>query len=152
VKLVPFGDLIRGYILITDITQWKEQEEAQLLQANLIKRLMSNFPHPIFILREDGVFLIANQAFCELLKTDPDNVIGKQVSEILPEEIAEGFLSGNEELVNKKNITHKHIVTRFFRPDGSIGDVTIEKSLVSAGDNTPRYIFGIVITEDMCAH
>ena len=152
VKLVPFGDLIRGYILITDITQWKEQEEAQLLQANLIKRLMSNFPHPIFILREDGVFLIANQAFCELLKTDPDNVIGKQVSEILPEEIAEGFLSGNEELVNKKNITHKHIVTRFFRPDGSIGDVTIEKSLVSAGDNTPRYIFGIVITKDMCAH
>ncbi|HPY59710.1 MAG TPA: PAS domain S-box protein [Methanospirillum sp.] len=152
VKLVPFGDLIRGYILITDITQWKEQEEAQLLQANLIKRLMSNFPHPIFILRQDGVFFIANQAFCELLKTEPDNVIGKQVFEIIPEEIAEGFLKGNDELINQKTITHQHIVTRFFRPGGSIGDVTIEKSLVSAGDNSPGYIFGIVITEDMCAH
>ncbi len=150
VKLVPFGDAIRGYILITDMTQWKEQEEAQLLQANLIQRLMTNFPHPIFIIREDGVFFIANAAFCELIKTDSDSVIGNHVSRILPADIAQDFLKGNEELVTRGTVSHVHIVTRFFRPDGTIGNVIIEKSPVSAGDNTPNYIFGVVITEDMC--
>lgn len=152
VKLVPFGESIRGYILITDITQWKEQEEAQLLQANLIKRLMSNFPWPIFILREDGVFFIANQAFCELIKTKPYYVIGKHVSEIIPKEVVKDFLKGNEELINQQTVSHIHAVTRFFRQDGTIGDVIMEKSLVSAGDNIPNYIFGILITEEVCSH
>lgn len=150
VKLVPFGDAIRGYILITDMTQWKEQEEAQLLQANLIQRLMTNFPHPIFIIREDGVFFIANAAFCELIKAESDSVIGKNIYQVMPDEIAQEFLKGNDDLVKQSAVSHIHMVTRFFRPDGTIGDVIIEKSPVSAGDNTPNYIFGVVITEDMC--
>ena len=150
VKLVPFGDAIRGYILITDMTQWKEQEEAQLLQVNLIQRLMTNFPHPIFIIREDGVFFIANAAFCELIKTDPESVIGNHASQVMPADITDEFLKGNEDLVNQGTVSHVHMMTRFYRPDGTIGNVIIEKSPVSAGDNTPNYIFGVVITEDMC--
>ena len=150
VKLVPFGDAIRGYILITDMTQWKEQEEAQLLQVNLIQRLMTNFPHPIFIIREDGVFFIANAAFCELIKTDSESVIGNHASQVMPADITDEFLKGNEDLVNQGTVSHVHMMTRFYRPDGTIGNVIIEKSPVSAGDNTPNYIFGVVITEDMC--
>lgn len=150
VKLVPFGDVIRGYILITDMTRWKEQEEAQLLQATLIQRLMTNFPHPIFIVREDGVFFIANSAFCELIKSDPESVIGKHAEQVMPADIAREFLLRNDELIHQNAVSHIHVATRFFRPDGTIGPVIIEKSPVSAGDNTPTYIFGVVITEDLC--
>lgn len=150
IKLVPFGDALRGYILITDMTQWKEQEEAQLLQANLIQRLMTNFPHPIFIIRQDGVFFIANAAFCELIKKNSDLVIGNHVNQVMPGDIAEEFLKGNDDLIQQGLVSHVHLATRFFRPDGTIGNVIIEKSPVSAGDNTPNYIFGVVITEDMC--
>jgi len=152
VKLVPFGDVIRGYILITDMTRWKEQEEAQLLQATLIQRLITNFPHPIFILREDGVFFIANSAFCELIQSDPDSVIGKHAQQVMSPDIAREFLLRNDELIHQNAISHIHVVTRFFRPDGTIGPVIIEKSPVSAGDNTPTYIFGVVITEELCPH
>lgn len=152
VKLVPFGDVIRGYILITDMTRWKEQEEAQLLQATLIQRLITNFPHPIFIVREDGVFFIANSAFCELIKCDPDSVIGKHAEQVMPADIAREFLLRNDELIHQNAVSHIHVATRFFRPDGTIGPVIIEKSPVSAGDNTPTYIFGVVITEDLCPH
>ncbi len=150
VKLVPFGDAMRVYILITDMTRWKEQEEAQLLQATLIQRLITNFPHPIFIIRDDGVFFTANPAFCELLRSDPESIIDHHATEVMPADIAREFLQGNDELIHTHTHSHIHTSTRFFRPDGAIGVVTIEKSPVSAGENAPTYIFGVVITENTC--
>lgn len=150
VSTVPFGDTLRRYILITDMTWWKEQEEAKTLQATLINRLMANFLHPIFIIGEDGVFFMANRAFCELIQYKGETVSGKHATEIMPDDIAHAFLEGNQELAQQDHSTHIHSFIPFFRPDGSRGEVLIEKSPVSAGENAPTYIFGVVLTEADC--
>ena len=147
VKIVPFGSKTRCYILITDITSWKEQEEAQLLQATLIKRLLTNFSHPIFILREDGTFFSANPAFCELINTKPEEVTGKHAHEVMPEAIARAFLEGNDSLICMTPSTHVVTTITFFQKDGNIGPVTVEKSPVSTGQNAPIYIFGIMVND-----
>lgn len=151
-KIVPFGDTVRGYILITDMTKWKKQEEAQLLHATLIQRLLTNFSHPIFIIGENGVFFTANPAFCDLIHSKQEDVVGKHVTEVMPENVAKEFIKGNDELVTKKESSHVHMVVPFYKPGGSIGDVLIEKSPVSSGVNAPTYIFGVVITDDICPH
>ena len=150
VSTVPFGDTLRRYILITDMTWWKEQDEAKTLQATLISRLMANFPHPLFIIGEDGIFFMANRAFCELIQFEGETVTGRHATEIMPEEIADGFLKGNKELANQDHSTHIHSIIPFFRPDGTHGEVLIEKSPVSAGENAPTFIFGVVISESEC--
>lgn len=150
VSTVPFGDRVRRYILITDMTRWKEQEEAKTLQATLISRLMENFPHPIFIIGEEGVFFMANRAFCDLIQYDDKKVSGKHATDVMPAEIAEGFLKGNNELARQDLSTHVHSIIPFFKQDGTIGEVLIEKSPVSAGENAPTYIFGVVLFESDC--
>jgi len=148
VKLVPYGNNVRGYILITDMTRWKKQEEAQLLQATLIERLMTNFAHPLFIIGTDGIFFTANPAFCDLLHASQEEVVGKHANEVMPEKIAREFLKGNDELVKNSPNIHTHDLIPFFRQGGEMGDVIIEKSSVSAGENAPTYIFGIVMPDD----
>lgn len=148
IKLVPFGDLTRGYILITDMTTWKKQEEARLLQATLIERLLTNFSHPIFIVGEDGKFFNANSAFCELINVKHETISGKHVKEVMPEKIATDFLKGNDDLILKKNSINVQMRISFYKPDGTLGDVLIEKSSVSSGENAPTYIFGVIIHEN----
>lgn len=139
-----FNNAVRSYILITDMTEWKKQEEARFIQMNLMNRLMNSFHHPIYVLDQNGFFVNANSAFCDLIHKKQDQVIGKNFRDAIPADFQDSFSEGDTDLFEKQD----HIQKRgeFFRSDGT-GIVLFEKSSVTAGPDGGACILGVIIEE-----
>ncbi len=147
---IPFGDRIREYILFTDMTAWKIEEEQKNLQRTIMDRLMENFPHPFYIIDANGIFLMANNSFCNLIGHPGDEMNGRDIRDVLPGDMAENLTRGDRELVSDHTHIHVGRSVEFWKPDGKRGETWIEKSVVSAGEDNPKYIFGVFIDKVEC--
>jgi PAS domain S-box-containing protein len=86
------GKPIRMTGAITDITA-RRKTEAELLESELLNRaLISAIPDTIFINKRDGEYLSAHMPDPGILLVPPEKFIGRRVSEVLPQPLADQLL------------------------------------------------------------
>jgi PAS domain S-box-containing protein len=117
----PDGSVLWNGIL-TDITERKNVEAS--LQANEEKYrfLLDHSSDPIFSLSAEGVYGFANKSFADGVGKRVDQIIGKHISDIFPEEEAKSRQASVNWVVENK--VGKVIEVRVPNPDGDRWYVT----------------------------
>jgi len=89
----PGGKITGSVAIIKDITDFKQIEEkyeSSLKESEeKYRRLFNNSPDMIGEVDENGVFISANTAMCKSLGVKSDELIGKNLFDILPKNVAE---------------------------------------------------------------
>ncbi|HWQ63919.1 MAG TPA: PAS domain S-box protein [Methanospirillum sp.] len=141
-----YGDADRYYVLISDMTERRLQEEQQQLQWKIMRKVVDQFPHPISCYRQDERVFLVNKEFCKLFGcTHEEEATGKSLQELLPPDLYGAFISGDTELL--KHGGHESGSIQIYSIDGSTRVVPVEKSVVSVGDSGDQYIFSIIISD-----
>jgi|GEM_PF-1241080 len=120
-----------------DIEQEVAAEQARLRIEQRLTLTMQSSPVGLALTDLDRKFVEVNPAFCALLNTDSEWLLGRAVSEILPSEVdevdrlhRETILRGEQESVSME--------TRIIRPDGTSAWVSRSMALLRTADGAPE--------------
>ena len=130
----PFTDSegrLLGLVGITrDITERKKMETALKESEEFLQGIINNSTAIIMAKDLDGRYILVNDRFCETFELSPEDVIGKTVHDIFPEESAEMFRRDDlavleskaplqeEEIFKEKDLTFLSIKFPVFGIDG----------------------------------
>ncbi|MDD2702792.1 MAG: PAS domain S-box protein [Candidatus Omnitrophica bacterium] len=81
-----------------DITEWKTAEEKLHSQLIFLQTLLDTIPNPVFYKDRQGKYLGCNKAFEDLFGIREEDVVGKTVYEVSPEDIADKYFEKDNEL------------------------------------------------------
>ncbi len=85
----------------TNITERKKAEEDLANERDLLGTLIGAIPDPVYAKDLQGNFVFANKSCTKHLGfSDPKDVIGKSDFHYMPQEIAQSFYDGEQEIVN----------------------------------------------------
>ncbi len=141
-----YDDAERYYVLISDMTEKRIQEEQQQLQWKIMRRVVDQFPHPIACYRQDERVFLVNNEFCRLFGcTHEEEAAGKSLRELLPPDLHDAFVKGDTELLEKGG--HESVSVLIPTPSGEARRVPTEKSVVSVGEGGDQYIFSVIIAD-----
>jgi PAS domain S-box-containing protein len=100
--------------VISDITERKRLENELAESQNFLDRIINATIDPIFVKDRQHRWILVNDAFCQLLGSTPEKLIGKSDFEFLPEDEARLLWEGDElvftkrkELAREEEITTK---------------------------------------------
>jgi len=94
------GNLIGAVHIMSDITDRKRAEEALAEERNLLRTLIDNLPDYIFVKDSENRFITTNAAHLEVLGARTlEEVIGKTDFDFFPQEIAEEYYAGEQEVI-----------------------------------------------------
>jgi PAS domain S-box-containing protein len=118
VHQIKQDELVEYNFYILDITTRKETEEAlqkinETLESRVMERtaqlaaseeflqlVIDTIPAPVFFMGADFLYQGCNKAFEKLNGVDRDEIIGKTVHDIYPENLANTFLKENQEIIS----------------------------------------------------
>lgn len=93
------GNIVGGVEVVRDISRRKQVEQASVLQAEFLQRLIDTIPNPIFYKDRDGRYLGCNQAFLDFIGTERQGLVGRTVEELAPADLAARYREMDEELL-----------------------------------------------------
>lgn len=104
-----------------------KREKRQLEQNEATLRgLIEAIPSPFFFKNTKGVYLNCNQAFCNLLGLECEQIIGKTVFDLVPEDLAKRYHQADLELMEQGH--HQNYETQIVCADGSRRDILFNKA------------------------
>jgi PAS domain S-box-containing protein len=93
----------------------KQDERALAHERNMLRTLIDSLPDLIYAKDVNCKFLLANEACCNVMGTDPRNVVGKDDFDFFPRELAQGFyddelkiIQSGEPLLNREESVLYH--------------------------------------------
>ncbi|MDD1664818.1 MAG: PAS domain S-box protein [Methanomicrobiales archaeon] len=112
---VPHRDQEFGILFAEEITRRREAEEALRVSEATLRAFFEANPDPCFLIDREGSLLLANHAAAELLKADPERLIGTSLFDAMPEKAA-GAREALDEVLEKRRrgIYAEEIGDRFF--------------------------------------
>jgi len=143
---VPYGDSIRFYVLISDMTERRKKEEQEYLQTEIIKRAVEQMPRPIYCYRSDGEIFLINLAFCQLFGIlDEQSAIGRNIHEVIAPHNLLSLTNRDKDLISQERyITN---ILEIEQPDGNLIRYPVEKSPIAIKNAKCTYIFGVIMTD-----
>ncbi|MGZ2371547.1 PAS domain S-box protein [Ancylomarina sp. YFZ004] len=154
----PIGKLPNGknmvISMVSDITDRKlaeqalgESEEKYRVQKEFLGMLINTIPSPIFYKDLQGRYIGVNAAFTNFMGISAENIIGKSVFDISPQNIAEDYFEKDNELF--KNPGTQHYESKIHSKDGKIQNVIFDKASFTDTFGTVKGLIGIItdITE-----
>lgn len=140
-----------AYIVLTDMTEWKEAEETLKRQYLFVHHFIDAFPRPIYCLDPGRRFLECNQAFEEMVGRSRAAIIGARTAEIFPAEDRAVYEQGDDLLFQEPSTSTYEATLKF--ADGSRHQVTIEKAtLRSPEEGAPLTLVGNLIERGRQQH
>jgi PAS domain S-box-containing protein len=118
--------------ILLDITGKKLAEEAAARQANLLNSLLDALQESAVLLDRNGRILHANSTLCKRWDVSADDIIGRDFTAFLPEEVADkrremvnrvlnsGESAGCEETLSGKSMEHRFYPVK----DAGTGDIS----------------------------
>lgn len=97
-QINPAGRFRGTFAVLHDITRHKQVEQALRESQRLQKAILDNIPDPAWLKDNNGRYLIGNKSLSLVFQRRLEEIIGKTVSDILPQHAAK--LSDGENLVN----------------------------------------------------
>jgi PAS domain S-box-containing protein len=92
------GNATRIFGIVQEITELKRAEESIKEGLRLRQQILDTIPSPIFYKGTDGRYQGVNQAFLEFYGKTTEQVIGKTVYEVFPQEIADKYFQADQDL------------------------------------------------------
>lgn len=150
---------ITGYIGVTrEITARKMVEDAlresearyrglydrALAQEEVYKSLLNSIPHPVVLYTLDGETVSINPSFTEVFGFTPEDVAGKRIPFVPPEEAARSFVEIGNVLSGRPSLAFE---TRRLTKDGRTLDTLISSSVYLDHEGVPAGI--VVILQDI---
>ncbi len=120
------GLVTGGLGIIEDITERKRAEESQKEASAFINTLLNAIPIPIFYKDTDGRFRGFNKSFEEFFGKTSQELIGKGVFDMYPEDLAKVYHAKDSELFH--NPGNQVYDTQFKDARGAVHDVVFHKS------------------------
>jgi PAS domain S-box-containing protein len=137
------GKLLYYEGLIEDITKRKQAEDALQEQFNFLQVLINTIPTPVFYQNPQGVYVGCNQAFEEALGLSHQQILGKKVYDILPQDLAEQYYQADKALFEQRGIqTYEGSI---LYKDGIKHDVIFYKATFSKADGTLGGLVGVIL-------
>ncbi|MCT4618179.1 MAG: diguanylate cyclase [Marinisporobacter sp.] len=128
---------------VQDITERKEVEIA--LQDNLkfLQTLIDTIPNPIFYKDSKGVYKYSNIAHCEYLGLKKEDIIGHNIYDILPKDIANEHYKIDEDLLkNQGKIVYD---SKLKYADAELHDVIFTKATFTNQEGETKGLVGVII-------
>jgi PAS domain S-box-containing protein len=83
-----------------EITERKQAEEALAKERNLLRTIIDNLPDSIYVKDAESRYSVSNTAHMRFLgATTPDEVVGKSVFELFPQELAEQYYADDQKVI-----------------------------------------------------
>ncbi|MDD1729982.1 MAG: PAS domain-containing protein [Methanospirillum sp.] len=129
--------------IIRDITEQQQRENKIIADNAFIQLLMDTIPNPIFYKDTEGRYLGSNGAWDTLIGVKKEEILGKTVHDILPEEFAhEHEIRDTALLITGGSVQYEAQIPG---PDGKIHDIIMNKAVFSNETGAFAGIVGIII-------
>ncbi|CAN1209090.1 response regulator [Tumidithrix helvetica PCC 7403] len=117
-------------------SQLKEYARTLAQKEEMLRLTIENAPIGILTVGFEGRFLSVNQAFCQMLGYDEDELLQKNLFEIAPPSERSENLAELESLRNRE-VSNIQIEKRYLRKDGKTIDAIVRSALVCNSDRLP---------------
>jgi PAS domain S-box-containing protein len=126
------------------VREIREKDLSYNIQGLLtLRQLVNGIPVPIFLRDLNGLFIGSNPSFVEFLGMSEEELIGKTVYDIVPEDEASEYDQRDKELIQSPQIqVYEGKITN---KSGKVIDTIFRKSLLVNEDNEPIAIVGVII-------
>lgn len=113
------GNIVGLVGIARDITKHRQAEEALQRITDEQAVLLSTIPAMIFWTDRDGTFIRVNDAFAAALHKSPDDIKGKSLFDLYPEDIAREYYNDNVQVI-KSGASKRHIEEPVQTPTGTL--------------------------------
>ncbi|MCP4408850.1 MAG: EAL domain-containing protein [Gammaproteobacteria bacterium] len=137
------GKIVAYQSMGEDISKRKGTQAKVEAHRNLLKQLIESIPAPVFYKDEKQVYIGCNQAFVEYLGKTRNQIIGKTVYDIAPQELANVYHEADEKLL--KNGGKQVYEAKMKYADGSQHDVIFYKSAFQNSDHEIGGLIGVML-------
>jgi PAS domain S-box-containing protein len=135
---------IRGIVsVMDDITKRKAAERSLRESLHFLQRLIDTIPNPIFYKDTNDVFQGCNLAFERFVNLSRDEIIGKTVYDIYPEEQASWLAMSDADLLSNPGVLVKE--TALHLNDGRKADVILNMATYTNEDGSLVGLVGVII-------
>lgn len=134
------GEAIGVISMVRDITDEKAAEENLVHQKELIQTILNAIPAPIFYKDATGIYQGCNEAFCDYLGFEHDQIVGHTVFDVAPPDKASVYEEADQQLLKRGGIQIYEAKVRF--ADGSDRDVVFHKAVYRNPDGTVGGLVG----------
>jgi PAS domain S-box-containing protein len=93
------GEFMGALAMVTDITERREMEDRLRNNLQFLEILVNTIPSPVFYKDINGVYLGCNKAFADLMGVSHENIVGKTVYQVAPEDMAAIYAQKDEQLL-----------------------------------------------------
>ncbi len=137
------GIMAINELLKNEIEERKHAEQAVTEQARFLQHLMDSLPIPVFYKDTKGVYRGCNASFETFLGKKGDEIIGRSVHDMYPDELADKYFEKDSELLEKGGIqTYEYSATH---ADGTKHEVLFNKAAYRNSDGTVAGLIGGII-------
>jgi PAS domain S-box-containing protein len=125
-----------------DVTERRGREIAKGKKSEeYLNNIINNIADPVFVKDENSVFLLANDALCEMLGIERQNIIGKTLGESLPRDQMDHFLDVDRRVLSSGQADES--VEPLTAKDGIV--LTLATKKTRYVDNEGRkYLIGVI--------
>lgn len=137
------GKVIGFFIQHHDITDLVLAKEALQTQLNFLQTLIDNIPSPVFYKDREGRYTGCNISFCNAMGKTREDLIGKTVYDLAPEDLADQYHEMDEALFITPGIQVYDASVVY--ADGSRHEVTFNKATFSSLDDRVEGLVGVML-------
>jgi PAS domain S-box-containing protein len=133
-----------GFLLVAwqDITEQKLMRERILDQYQLLNSLIQTIPCPLFYKNAEGKYTGCNRAFEEFLGRKREEIIGKDVFELAPRDIAEEYFRRDRDLFTRPG---QQIYEWKVKTARGIRNVIFHKATFNDADGRVGGLIGVIL-------
>ncbi len=142
----------KGYFITTfnDITDRKQIEERSREQLHFLQVLIDAMPAPVFFKDAQSIYRGCNNAFAEIVGMSKNDVIGKNVYEVNPKELADLYYQMDNALLT--NHGSKAYELQIYFADGTNHNVIFHKAAYEDTAGSLGGLVGVIIDVTKSKH
>jgi len=104
VSLSPIPEQQQVIAIVRDITKRKELDNKLAVRDKYITALMDSTPDPLLVVNNSGEIIIINQQLTEVFGYQKEEIIGKKIEELLPQEFRSGHINVRNNFFDKPSV------------------------------------------------
>ncbi|MFA6597463.1 MAG: PAS domain S-box protein [Ignavibacteriaceae bacterium] len=129
--------------VIQDITERKKIENTLKEREAFLNNMLTTMPIPVFYKDTNGNYIDANNSFVSLFGYSKEQLIGKNIFDLYPKELATVYLAKDKELFENQGI--QVYESRFVGASGEIHDVIFHKTAFTNDKGEIAGLIGAVL-------